>query len=49
MIDTSAFSLYFPYQIFANFPGGSVVKNLPTNAGDGGFYPWVGKIFWRRK
>ena len=29
-------------------PGGSVVKNLPTNAGDG-FYPWVGKIPWRRK
>ena len=36
MIDTSAFSLYFPYQIFANFPGGSVVKNPPTNAGDVG-------------
>ena len=37
------------------FPGGSVVKNLPANAGDAGdsgdsgFYPWVGKIPWRRK
>ena len=33
-------------------PGGSVVKNLPANAGDvgdGGFDPWVGKIPWRRK
>ena len=47
MIDTSAFSLYFPYQIFANFPGGSVVKNLPTNAGDTDLIP--GKIPWRRK
>ena len=33
------------------FPGGSVVKNLPVNAGDRrlGFNPWVGKIPWRRK
>ena len=34
------------------FPGGSVIKNLPAragNAGDGGFYPWVEKIPWRRK
>ena len=33
------------------FPCGSVVKNLPTNAGDvkrHGFDPWVGKIPWRR-
>ena len=27
------------------FPGGAVVKNLPSNAGS----PWVGKIPWRRK
>ena len=26
------------------FPGGSVVQNLPANAGDVGFNPWVGKI-----
>ena len=34
------------------FPGGAVVKNLPANAGDAGdsgFYPWAGKIPWRRK
>ena len=31
-------------------PDGSVVKNLPANAGDtGGVYLWVGKIPWRRK
>ena len=32
-----------------SFPGGSLVKNLPTSVGDGGFDPWVGKISWRRK
>ena len=26
------------------FPGGSVVKNLPANAGEHGFEPWPGKI-----
>ena len=31
------------------FPGGSVVKNLPANAGDASSNPWVGKIPWRRK
>jgi len=31
------------------FPGGSVVKNLPANAGGPGFNPWVRKIPWRRK
>ena len=36
------------------FPGGTVVKNLPANAGDTrekrpGFDPWVGKIPWSRK
>ena len=33
-------------------PGGAVVKNLPDNVGRckrHGFYPWVGKIPWRRK
>ena len=31
------------------FPGGSVVKNLPANAGDGGSTPYVRKIPWKRK
>ena len=29
------------------FPGGSVVKNLPVNAGDVGLTPGSGKIPWR--
>ena len=29
--------------------GGSVVKNLPVNAGDTVCHPWVGKIPCRRK
>ena len=32
-----------------DFPGGSVVKNLPANAGDIGSISGVGKIRWRRK
>ena len=31
-----------------SLPDGSVVKNLPANAG-GGFHPWVWKIPWSRK
>jgi len=34
------------------FPGGTVVNNLPANAGDEkrhGFDPWVAKIPWSRK
>ena len=35
------------------FPGGSVVKNPPVDAGDtrgmNGFSPWVRQIPWRRK
>ena len=34
------------------FPGGSVIKNLPANAGDtreAPSDPWVGKIAWSRK
>ena len=27
-----------------DFPGGSVVKNPPANAGGHGFSPWAGKI-----
>ena len=32
-----------------DFPGGSVVKNLPANAGDVGSIPGFGKIRWRTK
>ena len=41
--------------IMSGFPGGSVVKNLPANAGDArdilhlAFDPWVGKIPWSRR
>ena len=31
------------------FPSGSVVKNLPANAGEEQFDPRVGKIPWRRR
>ena len=31
------------------FPGGSVVKNLPGNAGGVGLIPQLGKSPWRRK
>ena len=42
------------YNHSQGFPGGSVIKNLPTDAGDRRykrheFEPWVGKILWRRK
>ena len=35
----------------SGFPGGSVLKNPPANAGDVGDWvePWVGKIPWRRR
>ena len=31
------------------FPGGSVVKNPPVNAGDTGLIPWIGMILWSKK
>ena len=31
------------------FPGGSVVKNLPANAGHAGSIPGLGRFPWRRK
>ena len=34
--------------ILKSFLGGTVVKNLPINAGDE-LNPWVGKIPWKRK
>ena len=39
----------FHIKIQYGFPGGAVGKNLPANAGDLGFDPWVGKIPWSRK
>ena len=30
------------------FPGGPVVKNPPANAGEGGSFPWIRKIPWRK-
>ena len=35
--------------LLKGFPGGSVVKNPPVNAGDAGFHPWVAKTPRRRK
>ena len=45
---------YKSVKTVSGFPGGSVVKNPPSNAGDTGdardtFDPWVLKIPWRRK
>ena len=34
---------FIPGQGTKGFPGGSVVKKLPANAGDMKFNPWVGK------
>ena len=31
-----------------DFPGGTVIKNPPVNAGDVRDMNWVGKIPWRR-
>ena len=39
----------FPIKLQYGFPGDAVVKDLPANAGDTGFDPWVGKIPWSRK
>ena len=41
-----------PYYLFIlGFPGGSMIKNSPANAGDKKHRldPWVGNIPWRRK
>ena len=41
---------FFTYS--KGFPGGTVVKSPPANAGDTAdarFDPWAGKILWRRK
>ena len=44
LLDSGSFSFIFPLpyvpkEIFQGFPGGSVVKNLPANAGDTGSIP----------
>ena len=36
-------NLFFP-MIYMGLPGGSVVKNLPVNAGDMGSIPGLGKF-----
>ena len=40
------------HSVLQVFPGRSVIKNPPANAGDTGdassVFPWVGKIVWRR-
>ena len=32
-----------------DFPGGSVIKNQPANAGNMGSIPGLGRFPWRRK
>ena len=32
-----------PYEFLSGFPGGSMVKNLPANAGDAGLIPGLGR------
>ena len=39
----------FPLWEKKGFPGGSVVTNLPANAGDAHSIPGSGKSTWRRK
>ena len=49
----SIFTLFINARIKMGFPGGAVVKNPPTSAGDAGdlvvFYPWIKEIPWIRK
>ena len=56
--DPQIFVVWFTGRVCTKigFPGGSVVKNLPSNsgaAGDMGLIagsdPWIGKILWRRE
>ena len=42
-------SLWVYIHISRGFPGDSVVKNLPANAGDVGSIPRLGTFPWRRK
>ena len=38
------YTLLYLKWITRDFPGGSVVKNLPTNAGDTGLIPGLGRF-----
>ena len=48
-IDIQIYGFVNIYRYMYGFPGGSVVKNTPANAGDSSLIPWVRKIPWRRK
>ena len=48
-IDIQIYRFINIYRYMYGFPGGSVVKNTPANAGDSSLIPWVRKIPWRRK
>ena len=41
--DTTRKENYKPVFLIKGFPGGSVVKNLPANAGDAGSIPGLGR------
>ena len=41
--DTTREENYKPVSLIKGFPGGSVVKNLPANAGDTGLIPGLGR------
>ena len=50
IVDTEAFKEGFPVGLlWLGFPGGSVITNLPANAGDADLIPGLGRFPWRRK
>ena len=50
IVNKEEINLTGPSKLKLGFPGGSVVKNSPTNARNAcRFNPWAGKIPWRRK
>ena len=48
VLDTSLDEVYFALQLLESFPGGSVVKNLPANAGVMGSVPGLGRFHMRQ-
>ena len=42
-------SSILPSSFLKDFPGGSACKKIHLQCGRPGFYPWVGKIPWRRE
>ena len=49
-VDTEAFKEGFPVGLlWLGFPGGSVIKNPPANAGDADLIPGLGRFPWRWK